>query len=68
MNQVEKYLENAENCRELAESAKDEPSRARYRRMADAWRALAKEQEWLDGQVPPLPVQSNCGGRKQPSV
>jgi hypothetical protein len=32
--QAKKYLENAENCIELADNAKDAPSRARYRRMA----------------------------------
>jgi hypothetical protein len=54
MGEAEKYLDHAENCTELAEKAKDEPTRARYKRMADAWLALAKEQEWLDGQVPPF--------------
>ncbi len=27
----------------------------RYMRMADAWTALAKEQDWLDGEIPPVP-------------
>ena len=54
MDQVRKYLENAENCIELAETAKDAPSRARYMRMAEGWLALVHEQEWLAGKVPPL--------------
>jgi len=54
MDQVRKYLENAENCVELAERAKDAPSRARYMRMAEGWLALAHEQEWLAGKVSPL--------------
>jgi hypothetical protein len=54
MDQVRKYLENAENCVELAESAKDAPSRARYMRMAEGWLALVHEQEWLAGKVSPL--------------
>jgi hypothetical protein len=29
----------------------------RYRRMADAWRALAEQQAWLDGEDPPLSVE-----------
>ena len=66
MNQAEKYLEYADNCAQLAESATDKPSRVRYRRMANAWRALAEEQRWLDGEVPPVPRFTN--GRRQPSA
>jgi hypothetical protein len=47
----EQYRENARNCGELAEEAKDLPEKNRYRRMQDAWLALAAEQDWLDGQV-----------------
>ena len=54
MSMASKYLENAENCIELAQNANDRPTRARSHRMAEAWFALAKEQEWLDGEVPPL--------------
>ena len=54
MQQVEKYRENADNCMELAEKAKDAPSRARFRRMAEGWLALAHEQEWLAGEISPL--------------
>ena len=45
MKLAQKYLEHADNCIDLAENAKDEPSRIRYQRMADAWRALANEQQ-----------------------
>jgi hypothetical protein len=45
--------ENAENCLQLAEKNGDGPSVRRYRRMADAWLALAHEQDWLDGEVNP---------------
>lgn len=47
------YMENAHNCAELAAEAKNEPARNRYKRMEAAWLALAEEQEWLDGNVPP---------------
>jgi len=47
------FRENAENCLRLAENAKDELTYRRYRRMADAWLALAREQDWLDGEEPP---------------
>ncbi|RXH12553.1 hypothetical protein EAS54_26175 [Bradyrhizobium guangzhouense] len=49
-----KYLRTAENCIELAERATIPPAQVRYRWMADASLALAKEQKWLDGEAPPL--------------
>lgn len=51
------YRENARNCGELADAAKDVPSNNRYKRMRDAWLALADEQDWLDGTMPNLDVQ-----------
>jgi hypothetical protein len=63
MSEAERFISNAENCIELAEQAKTAPARARYRRMAEAWLALAKEQEWLDGEIPPLPGLSEAGRR-----
>ena len=53
MKQSQHFLENAENCAQLAERASDEPTHNRYRRMEAAWRALAKEQDWLDGKTSP---------------
>ena len=41
MKQSEYFLENAENCAQLAERAQDEPTQKRYERMEAAWRALA---------------------------
>lgn len=49
MNRSDAYRDNSDNCRKLADSALDEPQRKRYLRMADAWLALAEEQDWLDG-------------------
>jgi hypothetical protein len=54
MKQSQHFLENAENCAQLAERATDEPTHKRYKRMEAAWRALAEEQDWLDGEVPPV--------------
>jgi hypothetical protein len=54
MYQIRKYLDNAENCMDLAERAKDAPTRARYMRMAEGWLALVHEQEWLAGKISPL--------------
>ena len=59
MKQSQHFLENAENCAQLAEQAKDEPTHNRYKRMEAAWRALAAEQDWLDGET--QPDRSNGG-------
>ncbi|MBA2399268.1 MAG: hypothetical protein H0V72_11295 [Bradyrhizobium sp.] len=45
------YRQNADNCLELAEAASTDPERQRFRRMEVSWRALAAEQDWLDGQI-----------------
>ena len=53
MKQSEIFRENADNCAQLAEGADSEPVFNRYKRMEAAWRALADEQDWLDGEVSP---------------
>jgi hypothetical protein len=55
------YRENAENCLQLAERAQGKPAFRRYLRMAKAWRALAHEQDWLDGEISPLPGAARSG-------
>jgi len=52
MKQSDHFRENAENCQRLAERAPDHPTYLRYKRMEDAWRSLADEQDWLDGETP----------------
>ena len=37
---------------QLAEAAEDEAAYKRFKRMEAAWLALAKEQDWLDGERP----------------
>jgi hypothetical protein len=54
MKQSDIFRENAENCRQLAERAEARPAFKRYMRMSQAWMALAREQDWLDGEVSPL--------------
>jgi hypothetical protein len=56
MKPSEIYKENADNCAMLAEGepSRESPAYRRYRRMEEAWRSLAEEQEWLDGEVPPV--------------
>ena len=53
MKQSDVFRENAENCARLAEAATNKPLSLRYKRMEAAWLALATEQDWLDGEVPP---------------
>jgi hypothetical protein len=55
------YRENAENCLQLAERAQGKPAFRRYLRMAKAWTALAHEQDWLDGEISPLPGTARSG-------
>jgi hypothetical protein len=50
------YLDNAERCAHLAELADSQPAYRRFLRMEAAWRALALEQDWLDGEIPPGPI------------
>lgn len=54
MKQSDIFRENADNCLQLAERAEDRPAYKRYMRMAQAWASLADEQDWLDGEIPPL--------------
>jgi hypothetical protein len=64
MMQPHHFLENAENCAQLAERAADEPTYNRYKRMEAAWRALAVEQDWLNGAIvrnaKPVKATANC--------
>ncbi len=54
MKQSDQYRQNAQNCAEMAERAKSEPACRRFKRMEEAWLALAEEQDWLDGVVDPM--------------
>jgi hypothetical protein len=57
MKQSDLLRDNAENCMQLAERANGQPAHNRYSRMADAWSALADEQDWLDGEIPPVALR-----------
>jgi hypothetical protein len=56
MKQSDHFRENADNCQRLAERAPDHPTYLRFKRMEDAWRSLANEQDWLDGETPPVAI------------
>lgn len=58
MKQSDIFRENADNCLQLAEGAEGQPAFRRYLRMAQAWKALANEQDWLDGEVSPLTIKA----------
>jgi hypothetical protein len=58
MKQSDIFRENAENCLHLAERSEGQPAFKRYLRMAEAWSALADEQDWLDGEIPPVVVRA----------
>ena len=58
MKQSDLFRENADNCLQLAARAKGQPAFRRYLRMAQAWTALAHEQDWLDGAVSPLTIKA----------
>ncbi|OSI66644.1 hypothetical protein BSZ21_18710 [Bradyrhizobium canariense] len=68
MKPSEIYKENADNCATLAEGepSKNSPAYKRYRRMEEACRALAEEQEWLDGEVPPVGSNRADTTKKRP--
>jgi hypothetical protein len=54
MKQSQQLLENAVTCARLAERAADAAMQDHFRRAERAWRALADEQDWLDGEAPPI--------------
>lgn len=59
MKQSDIFRDNAENCLHLAERAEGQPAFRRYLRMAEAWTALAEEQDWLDGEITPMRGSQN---------
>ena len=58
MKQSDLFRENAENCLQLAERAEGMPAVRRFSRMAQAWSALAREQDWLDGKIGPVQMRA----------
>jgi hypothetical protein len=48
MNLPDIFRDNAEDCAFLAERAGDETVKRALKRMEEAWRTLAQEQEHLD--------------------
>ena len=67
MKQSDHFLENAENCAQLAEGTENEAAFRRYKRMEAAWRALAVEQDWLDGETYSVARTNECRAGNQTS-
>jgi hypothetical protein len=63
---------NAGKCRKLfgpGGKKANQPARLRYIRMASAWRALADNQDWLDGALAssPTPIIPGSGSIMPPN-
>ncbi|WP_454618090.1 hypothetical protein [Bradyrhizobium cenepequi] len=56
MKQSQHLLDNAVICSKLAKRTTDKQKKTHFKRMEDAWRALAREQDWLDGEITPVEV------------
>jgi hypothetical protein len=59
-NASEPFRRNAGNCLALEDTAADDVTRLRFKRLGAAWLALAETQDWLDGVTSPV-------SRPQPS-
>ena len=52
---------HAANCEDMAEKAPNTPAAARYRRLAEGWKAVSETQAWLEGEMPPLNQRKRHG-------
>jgi uncharacterized protein (DUF2141 family) len=66
MKQSQHFLENAENCAQMAERTTHDPAHRRYKRMEAGWHALAEEQDWLDGEQSTAETNKVRKGRTAP--
>ena len=69
MKRSQHLLDNAMICSKLAKRSTDKPTKARFKRMEAAWKALAREQDWLDGEIAPVEAfrfARPAGVRQQP--
>jgi hypothetical protein len=57
MKTSDHFRKSADNCAQLSESAVNETLKKRYKRMEAAWRALADEQDRLDGEITPEHIE-----------
>jgi hypothetical protein len=51
MTKADELRKYAENCADIARAAKaNTPKQKRFNRMAEAWKSLASNEDWLDGE------------------
>jgi hypothetical protein len=51
MSSADIFRDNAEDCAFLAERAEDEETKLAFKRMEEAWRTLAQEQDRLNKKI-----------------
>jgi len=61
VSNAKQYQIFAANCSGLAEGAKCQPDRMRFLRMERSWLALAENEDWLAGFLPPSARRPNHG-------
>ena len=61
---AETMRQNSRSCLALAQSAANEPAKKRFLRMADAWKTLADNKDWLDGAIVPGMPFNQVGTRR----
>lgn len=54
MKQSQHLLDNAITCFKLAKRSTDKQMKTRFKHIENAWRSLAREQDWLDGEITPI--------------
>ena len=57
MSSADIFRDNAEDCAFLAERAEDEETKLAFKRMEEAWRTLAQEQDRLNKKIARKPPQ-----------
>jgi hypothetical protein len=51
MTKADELRKYAENCADIARTANaNTPKQKRFTRMAEAWKSLASNEDWLDGE------------------
>jgi hypothetical protein len=61
VSNAKKYQIFAANCSGLAEGSNCQPDRTRFLRMEQSWLALAENEDWLAGLLPPSARRPNHG-------
>lgn len=65
MKQSQHLLDNAITCSKLAKRSTDKQIKTRFKRIENAWRSLAREQDWLDGDYSNRVIEAELPHRYQ---